>query len=65
MSQLDAERRRHVITIVNQAGQALLTTTDWEDYDPEFRRRARLFSVLMGQLVEVEAATVDDQQVRL
>jgi DNA replication and repair protein RecF len=65
MSELDAERRRHVITIVNQAGQALLTTTDWEDYDPEFRRRARLFSVLMGQLVEVEAATVDDQQVRL
>ncbi len=53
MSELDAERRRQVITIVDQAGQALLTTTDWEDYDPDFRRRARLFSVTMGQLEEV------------
>ena len=52
MSELDAERRRQVISIVDQAGQALLTTTDWDDYDPDFRRRARLFSVTMGQLTE-------------
>jgi hypothetical protein len=38
---------------VEQAGQALLTTTDWEDYSPDFRDRARLFSVTMGQLAEV------------
>jgi DNA replication and repair protein RecF len=54
MSELDAERRKQVIAIVDQAGQALLTTTDWEDYDPDFRRRAKLFSVTMGQLDEVE-----------
>ncbi|MBN1218585.1 MAG: DNA replication/repair protein RecF [Anaerolineae bacterium] len=53
MSELDATRRQHVIKMVEQAGQAFLTTTDWEDYDPNFRRRARLFSVIMGQVAEV------------
>lgn len=52
MSELDADRRRQIITIVDQAGQALLTTTDWSDYEPEFRGRAKLFSVTMGQLEE-------------
>jgi DNA replication and repair protein RecF len=55
MSELDAERRQQVIAIVDQAGQAVLTTTDWEDYNLDFRQRARLFSVTMGQLEEVEA----------
>ena len=50
MSELDADRRQHVITIVDQAGQALLTTTDWEDYTLDFRQRAKRFSVNMGQL---------------
>ncbi len=50
MSELDAERRGQVIKIVDQAGQALLTTTDWADYDPAFRQRARLFTVCLGQL---------------
>lgn len=53
MSELDAERRKQVIAIVDQAGQALLTTTDWEDYDADFRRRAKLYSVIMGRLEEV------------
>jgi DNA replication and repair protein RecF len=53
MSELDAERRAQVIKVVDQAGQALLTTTDWEDYSPAFRQRARLFSVSLGQLEEV------------
>jgi DNA replication and repair protein RecF len=56
MSELDAERRHHIINIVDQAGQALLTTTDWADYDPDFRRRARLFVVTLGQLEEVDQA---------
>ncbi len=54
MSELDAARRKQVIEIVNRVGQAFLTTTDWEDYDPAFRRRARLFTVTMGQVAEVE-----------
>jgi DNA replication and repair protein RecF len=53
MSELDETRRQEIITIVNQAGQSLLTTTDWADYAPEFRQRAKCFSVTMGQLQEV------------
>jgi DNA replication and repair protein RecF len=52
MSELDAARRREIITIVDQAGQSILTTTDWADYTSDFRRRAKLFSVKLGQLVE-------------
>jgi len=52
MSELDAERRRHIINIVNQAEQAILTTTDWDDYEPAFRQRATCFTVSMGQLQE-------------
>jgi DNA replication and repair protein RecF len=54
MSELDADRRAHVMDIVDRAGQALLTTTDWTDYSPDFRQRAKLFSVTMGQVMEVE-----------
>ncbi len=60
MSELDAERRRHIIAIVDQAGQALLTTTDWDDYSPDFRQRARLFSVTMGQLEEVSESFLSE-----
>ena len=54
MSELDAHRRQQVINIVDQAGQAVLTTTDWEDFSSDFRQRARLFSVAMGRLELVE-----------
>ncbi|GAB4429302.1 MAG: DNA replication/repair protein RecF [Anaerolineae bacterium] len=56
MSELDADRRRQIISLVDQAGQAILTTTDWEDYPAEFRGRARLFSVTSGRLEAVEQA---------
>jgi DNA replication and repair protein RecF len=59
MSELDAERRRQVIAIVDQAGQAILTTTDWTDYDPDFRCRARLFAVSMGRLTEIASAQTE------
>ncbi len=52
MSELDADRRRHIINIVNQAEQAILTTTDWDDYEPAFRQQATCFTVSMGQLQE-------------
>lgn len=54
MSELDAARRQQIIKIVDQAGQALLTTTDWEDYDASFRRRTKRFTVTLGQVMEVE-----------
>ena len=57
MSELDLNRRQQVIEIVDRAGQALLTTTDWEDYDPAFRRRAKLFTVTMGQITETDSSS--------
>lgn len=54
MSELDAHRRQQIINIVDQAGQALITTTDWEDFPPDFRERARLLSVSMGRLEELD-----------
>jgi DNA replication and repair protein RecF len=54
MSELDAQRRKQIITLVDRAGQALLTTTDWDDYPHDFRTRAKLFAVKMGRLEEAE-----------
>lgn len=53
MSELDAQRRQQVLEIVNRAGQAFLTTTDWEDYAPDFRDRAKQFTVTMGRVEEL------------
>jgi DNA replication and repair protein RecF len=50
MSELDAERRLQVINLINEVGQAFLTTTDWQDYEDDFRQRARCYSVVAGQL---------------
>lgn len=50
MSELDAQRRKHVLDVVAQVEQSLLTTTDWDDYTPEFRHTAKRLSVTMGQL---------------
>lgn len=50
MSELDRHRRQEIIKLVEQAGQSLLTTTDWDDYEADFRQRATLFSVSHGQL---------------
>ncbi|MEM7345588.1 MAG: DNA replication/repair protein RecF [Chloroflexota bacterium] len=54
MSELDINRRQQIINIVDQAGQAFLTTTDWDDYAVGFRQRSKLFSVQMGQLTEAD-----------
>ncbi|RME74463.1 MAG: DNA replication/repair protein RecF [Chloroflexi bacterium] len=53
MSELDASRRAHVLSVVSAVDQAILTTTDWNDYSPDFRQRARLLRVVRGQLEEV------------
>jgi len=51
MSELDAYRRQQIIKLVDQAQQAILTATDWSDYDATFRQHAKLFTVNQGQLV--------------
>ncbi len=55
MSELDANRRQQVLKIVEEAGQSFLTTTDWDDYTPDFRQQAKRFAVTMGQLAETTA----------
>jgi DNA replication and repair protein RecF len=52
MSELDAARRHQIIQLVDQAGQAILTTTDWADFETGFLSRAKLFTVTMGRLEE-------------
>lgn len=51
MSELDAQRREQVIAMVDQAGQSFITTTDWEDFGPDFRHRTQCYQVSGGQLI--------------
>ena len=52
MSELDAERRSMLLAVIDDVPQAIVTTTDWEDFSPAFRQRARRF---LGQSGIVEA----------
>jgi hypothetical protein len=36
--------------------QAVITTTDWEDFAPEFRRQAQCMHVCDGALMPVDGA---------
>ncbi|MFZ1772091.1 MAG: hypothetical protein WAU00_22970, partial [Caldilinea sp.] len=54
MSELDAERRNMLLTVIDDVPQAIVTTTDWEDFSPEFRQRARCFRVHSGIVEAVE-----------
>ena len=56
MSELDAGRRRFLLGALDGVRQAVLTTTDWEDFAPDFRRRARNLVVRAGALHEAHAA---------
>jgi DNA replication and repair protein RecF len=55
MSELDARRRARVMGMVDGVEQAILTTTDWEDFTHEFRAQAHLLQVTAGQIEEIEA----------
>ena len=48
MSELDAERRSMLLAVIDDVPQAIVTTTDWEDFSPAFRQRARRFCVHSG-----------------
>jgi DNA replication and repair protein RecF len=54
MSELDAERRAMLLAVIDDVSQAIVTTTDWEDFTPEFRQRARRFCVHSGIVEAVE-----------
>lgn len=52
MSELDEQRRSTLLRALEGVKQALITTTDWNDFTPEFRARAQLLQVRSG-MVEV------------
>lgn len=58
MSELDANRRATLLRTLRDVPQAIVTTTDWEDFAPDFRRAARTLHVQAGSVVDM-APTVD------
>jgi DNA replication and repair protein RecF len=48
MSELDAQRRSTLLAALDGVEQAIITTTDWDDFTPEFRARAQLLQVRNG-----------------
>jgi DNA replication and repair protein RecF len=48
MSELDARRRSTLLQALRNVRQAILTTTDWDDFTPEFRNTAQRYAVLNG-----------------
>jgi DNA replication and repair protein RecF len=52
MSELDAARRAMLLTTLEGVNQAVLTTTDWDDFSPALRARARRLHVQGGAVFE-------------
>jgi DNA replication and repair protein RecF len=50
MSELDAHRRAMLVATLQGVDQAILTTTDWEDFPPAFRAEAQLLQVQAGTI---------------
>jgi DNA replication and repair protein RecF len=51
MSELDAERRHMLLEALDRVAQAIVTTTDWNDFSPELLGRARCLCVEQGRLL--------------
>jgi DNA replication and repair protein RecF len=50
MSELDAQRRRMLLAALDGVEQAILTTTDWDDFSPSFRAEAQCLTVHAGEI---------------
>ena len=55
MSELDAQRRATLLTVLADVPQAIVTTTDWEDFTPAFQAQAQRLQVAGGVVVAVGA----------
>ncbi|NJN83074.1 MAG: DNA replication and repair protein RecF, partial [Caldilineaceae bacterium] len=53
MSELDAQRRSTLLAALVEVDQVLITTTDWDDFTPEFRAQAQRFHVKLGSIQPV------------
>ncbi|HIQ04493.1 MAG TPA: DNA replication/repair protein RecF, partial [Anaerolineae bacterium] len=54
MSELDRTRRAMLLQLLNRVSQAIITTTEWDPFPLEFRRKARNLTVIEGQIREAE-----------
>jgi DNA replication and repair protein RecF len=54
MSELDRGRRTRVLSAVQDVQQLLLTTTDWNDFAPEFLTQAHRLEVIGGRISPAE-----------
>ena len=54
MSELDAQRRQTLLNALDGVEQAIVTTTDWADFSPAFRKQARLLTITGGIVEPVE-----------
>jgi DNA replication and repair protein RecF len=52
MSELDAHRRATLLAALDDVDQAIITTTDWEDFTPEFRAAAQCMHVCAGAVTD-------------
>jgi DNA replication and repair protein RecF len=50
MSELDAGRRGLLLEALDGVEQAVVTTTDWNDFTPEFRQHAQRLQVVEGRI---------------
>ena len=51
MSELDQERREHLLKVVRQRIQTFITTTDLKDFPSEFLKEANLYQINKGRIV--------------
>lgn len=54
MSELDATRRHTLLGVLDEAEQAIVTTTDWSDFAPELLRHACTMHIESGRLSAVK-----------
>ena len=54
MSELDAQRRSTLLAVLEGVPQAIISTTDWDDFTPEFRSRAQCLHVAAGSVVAAQ-----------
>jgi len=53
MSELDEARRRYLMKAIKNSQQAILTTTHWDAYSPDFLAQATLLRVQEGRIEEI------------
>jgi DNA replication and repair protein RecF len=53
MSELDETRRSMLLDVLAGVEQAVVTTTDWSDFSPEFLEQAQRLHVEAGEIEEV------------